>query len=734
MTQHRRVYQALICFLLAVPVLLSQTAITGRAARPLITSRVDETHLHQLSGNTRPEAKTANDLGAVPEGFAMQHILVQLQRSAAQETAVSQYIASLQDPKSPNYHKWMTAAQFGQAYGASQQDLDTITGWLASKGFTVNSVYPSGMVIDISGTAGQVQQAFHTSIHYLDVNGQEHVANMSDPEIPEALAPVVAGIVSLHDFAPHAMNKPRPHANFTYTAQGYTNEALSPSDLATIYNIAPLFAQGVTGQGQTIAVIEDTDLYSTDDWNTFVSTFGVNQYAGTGSLTAVHPSPATGRTNCSDPGVVGGNDGEAILDAEWSAAAAPDAAIQVASCADTRTTFGGLIALQNLINAVNPPSIVSISYGECEAGNGETSNASFNLIYQQAAAEGISVFVAAGDEGAAACDSGASGATHGIGVSGWASTPYNVAAGGTDFADAYLNTVSTYWNSTNTSTYGSAITYIPEIPWDDSCGSGIISSYLGFASPYGVDGLCGSSAAKQEGLVQVAAGSGGPSGCATGSPSISGVVSGSCQGYAKPSWQSGLAGVPSDGVRDLPDVSLFSGTGVWGHYYVMCFSDRRNGGASCAGDPSTWAGGGGTSFSAPILAGIQALVNQKTGSAQGNPNPVYYSLAANPGAVCDSMNGDSASSACIFHNVTLGDSAVNCSGAYNCYGASAATTPSGTRRGPGGGSGSTSMNGALSTSTQSYAAAFATAAGWNFTNGIGSLNVLNLVNNWPSGQ
>lgn len=729
MILHHRV---LITAFLVIPAALAQRPQTGSSARPLITSAVNQNVLHPLAGNTRPEAKAENDLGAVPDSLPMEHILVQLQRSAAQQAAVDDYVASLNDPKSANFHKWLTAAQFGAAFGASQQDIATVTGWLTQQGFTINEIYPGGMTIDISGTAAQVQQSFHTSVHYLNVNGEKHIANMSDPQIPEALSPVVAGIVSLHDFSPHKMS--RQHANFTYSSGGSTYQALTPSDLATIYNIAPVFAQGITGQGQTIAVVEDTDLYSTSDWDTFRSTFGLNNYAGSGSLTTVHPAPASGTNNCANPGV-NSDDGEAILDAEWASAAAPDAAIQVAACASTRTTFGGTIALQNLLNSANPPAVISISYGECEAENGATANATFNLLFQQAVAEGVSVFVAAGDEGAASCDAGSSGATHGIGVSGWASTPYNVAAGGTDFADSYTNTNSNYWNSTNSSTYGSALSYVPEIPWNDSCAGALLSSFLGFSSPYGSSGLCASSTAQQDGLVQVAAGSGGPSGCATGSPSSSGVVGGTCKGYAKPSWQSGLSGIPNDGVRDIPDVSLFAGTGIWGHYYVTCWTDKRNGGAPCTGDPSTWAGAGGTSFSSPILAGIQALINQKTGSAQGNPNPVYYSLAANSAAVCNSANGDSTAGACIFHNVTLGDIAVNCGGSDNCYGSTATPTTSGGRGGPGGGGfggfGGSAKNGALSTSTGTYSPAYGTSAGWNFATGIGSVNVLNLVNNWP---
>jgi subtilase family serine protease len=712
----------LLTFAAVVSIVTFPFALRSQTARrPLIAQQVDNTRLHTLLGNTRPEANAQNDLGAVPDDLPMEHMQLQLQRSAAQEQAVEQFIDQLHNPKSPNFHKWMTAEQFGQTYGASQQDVNTITLWLQSQGFTVDSVYPSRMTIDFSGNAGHVRQALHTEIHYLSVNGARHVANMTDPQIPAALAPAVAGVVSLHNLTPHAMKKTRPQ--FTYTSQGSPIQAVTPADLATIYNLTPLFSAGITGEGQTIAVIEDSNLYNSTDWDTFRSTFGLSQYTS-GSLTTLHPTGAAG--NCQNPGISSGDDGEATLDAEWASAAAPGASIVLASCADTRTTFGGMIALQNLIGSANPPSAISISYGQCEAENGAASNAAFSSVFQQAVAEGISVFVAAGDEGAASCDAGATGATHGIGVSAWASTPYNVAVGGTDFGDSYAGTNATYWGATNSATYGSALSYIPEIPWDDSCASGLLASALGFTATYGADGLCASSTARQDGLVQVAAGSGGPSGCATGNPSSNGIVSGTCQGYAKPSWQSGFAGVPSDGVRDIPDVSLFAGTGLWGHYYVMCWSDTRNGGAPCTGDPSNWAGAGGTSFASPVMAGIQALVNQKTGGAQGNPNYVYYQLAA--AATCNSSNGDPGVSGCVFHNVTLGDIDVNCGGAQNCFGETAASTGFGRR----GGNGQIATNGALSSSDQTYAPAFGTAAGWNFASGIGSVNAFNLVNSWST--
>ena len=714
--------------------LLSQDSGADRRSRSLITEGINETRLRTLAGNTPPQANAQNDAGLAPDNLPMEHMMLQLQRPAEQEQAARQFIDQLHDPKSGNFHHWLTAAQFGQAYGPSSQDVATISSWLESRGFTVNAVSASGMVIDFSGTSGQVRQAFHTQIHYLQVNGQRHIANMSDPEIPAALAPAVAGVVSMHDFAPHAMQKRR--ANYTLSSGGSTNQAVAPADLATIYNLNPLFAAGTTGKGQTIAVIEDGDLYSAADWTTFRTTFGLSRYSS-GSLTTVHPALGSGTNNCVAPGIPrgasAGDDGEAILDAEWASAAAPDAAILVAACASTSATFGGFIAMQNLVNSAQPPAIISISYGQCEADNGAAANAAFQALYQQAVAEGVSVFVAAGDEGAASCDAGATSATHGVGVSGWASTPYNVAVGGTDFGDVYLGSSGTYWNATNTSTYGSAVSYIPEVPWNDSCAGTLLASYFGYSTPYGTAGFCGSRAASQNGLLVVGAGSGGPSGCATGTPSTSSVVSGSCQGYDKPSWQSGVAGIPNDGVRDIPDLSLFAGDGVWGHYYVTCWSDVRNGGAPCTGAPSGWAGAGGTSFSSPIMAGIQALVNQAAGGPQGNPNYAYYQLAAQQYAsgssACNSSNGNTTDGGCMYHNVTLGDIDVNCSGTRDCYGAASAASV-----GRGGRAASQSGNGALSTASQSYSPAYGTATGWNFATGLGTINAFILVTNWLGGQ
>ena len=710
-----------LCCAIFIGSIAGYQQIVGAVSQPraLITEAINESTLVTLAGNTRPEATAANDRGAVADSLPMEHLWLQLRRSPEQEQALEKYLDELQDPKSPNYHHWLTAQEFAARYGLAQGDLAKITGWLQSHGFTVNLVYPNN-VIDFSGTAGQVREAFHTEIHNLEVNSEKHIANMSDPQIPTALAPAVVGVVSLNNFMPHAMNQPR--AAYTFSGCGADCYAVVPADLATIYNLGPLFAGGYSGQGQTIVVVEDSDTYNNTptgcnsttctgntDWNTFRSTLGLSSYTS-GSFTQVHPAPGSGGPTCSDPGV-NGDDGEAAIDVQWASAAAPNAAIVLASCANS-THFGGFIALENILSNGGPlPSVVSISYGESESLLPATENSYINGLYQTAAGMSVAVFVSSGDQGAASSDYGKSYATHGITVSGFTSTPYDVSVGGTDFGDTSAGTNSTYWDSTNGTTYGSALSYIPEIPWNDSCASELIADAEGYGQTYGSSGFCNSSPGS--GFVNTIGGSGGPSGCATGSPSKSGVVGGTCAGYLKPTWQSGLFGNPSDGVRDIPDVSLFAANGVWAHYYVVCFSDPSNGGKSCSGAPSTWTGFGGTSISSPIMAAIQALANQYSGSNQGLPNSTYYSLAkteygASGSSSCNSSKGNAVGSSCIFYDVTQGDMDLPCTGSNNCY------TPSGTY-------------GVLSTSNSAYQPAYGTQSGWDFATGIGTVNAYNLV-------
>ena len=715
-----RTPRLLVVSTFAMSVALSTFAVAQAGtfhARPLITQRVDDSQRMVARGNTRPEARPENDMGLVRDDMQLHGLQLVLKRAPEQQSAFEALIADQHDPKSASFHKWLTNAEVKEQFSPAAADVEKVTDWLRAEGFRVDSA--SGMVIEFSGTAGQVRTAFHAPIHSLLVNGKAHFANFNDPEFPAAFAPVLHGTASLHNFMPKPQHTPALKAQGDgYAGNGYND--VTAGDVAKIYNFNPLFAQGISGRGQTIVVVEDTDLYSAGDWNVFRKVLGLSRAFPYGKLVQANP---TGTSTCTDPGV-NSDDVEAILDVEYSSAAAPNATIVNAACDDTEQ-FGGFLALENLLEGPTPPTVVSISYGEAEADLGSVENAYIYNLYMTAAAEGTSVFVSSGDEGAASADANRTRATHGIQVSGFTSTPYNISVGGTDFGYIPLHLANTYFSTTNSPFYVTAQSNIPEIPWNDSCASPLIATYVGRPNT-GPTSYCNVSA----NLRTTASGSGGPSGCAYGDATlgdnIGEIISGNCAPYAKPAFQN-LTGVPSDGVRDIPDVSLFAANGVWGNYYAFCYTDQTldsgvsRGGTPCLGDPATWNGAGGTSISSPIWAGIQALVNQKTGESWGNSNTVLYALArAEYGttgtgtAACNSSLGAGVGSNCVFYDVTQGDIVVDCTGTLNCY------------RGSGG------TYGALSLSSTVYQPAYLAHPGWDFATGIGTANATNLVNAWAS--
>ena len=664
-----------------------------------IVTTVNESDLVQLTGNTHPLAIAKFDRGAVADSLRMEHMFVVLRRGPEQEQALQQRTAELQNPHSVNYHRWLTADELGRNFGPAHEDIDTVVRWLSSHGFQVNLVHKSGMTIDVSGTAGQVREAFHTEIHRYDVEGKQHIANASDPKIPAALAPVVVGVASLNDFTP------KPVFSFLCTGcpDGFDNTEqydVAPPDFATIYNAAPLYkaSKPITGKGQTVVVLEISNIQAADVAK-FRSAFGLSSFSGT--FSQIHPGPG-----CANPGK-NGEEGEAALDAEWAGAVAPDANVELASCANTATNFGAFIAAQNLLDSKSPPPIMSLSFGGCETAQGPSGNAFINSLWQQAATEGVSVFVSSGDGSAAGCDDfdTASYATGGIAVNGLASTPYNFAAGGTDFSDSANGTNSTYWSKSNSATGKSVKSYVPEMTWNDSCAGSVLFNFFGYTS--GVS-FCNSSAGAN--FLDIVGGSGGPSFV-----------------YDKPSWQAQILGIPVDGKRDLPDVSLFASNGFWNHAVIFCMSDKNEGGTPCDYSKPLnvfFNSAGGTSFTAPQFASIQALINQKAGGPQGNPAPIYYQLAAseygsptNPNTSalkqCNANNGNQVGRSCIFHDVTKGNNDVPCYGTSDCFL-------------PGG-----EQFGVLSTSDTSLRVAFPTHKGWDFATGLGSPDVTNLVKNWP---
>ena len=690
-------------------------AQTAPAARPLITQALDEHQLVPLTGNSRSDAKAAAGRPAVADSTRLDHIQMLLRRSPEREQAAASFVDGLSQRGSASYHHWLTATEYGRRFGAADADIQRVTTWLKAKGFSVNQVSPGRMTVDFSGNAGQVARAFHTHIRSVASRGVMHIANDSDPQVPAALAPAIEGIVSLHNFHPHNARRVRPRAQDTGSCGGQACYAVGPGDLATIYNLTPLYNAGYTGQGQTIAVVESTNLYDNNDWYNFRNAFSLNNYPS-GNLQIVHPAPANGGP-CASPGVTG-DDGEAALDAEWASAAAPAATIMLASCASTGATDGVFLAIHNLVNASAPPAVISISYALCEAENGAGENAAFNQMYQQAAAEGISIFVASGDSGAAGCSPGPDPAWSSIGVNGWGDSQYITSVGGTDFRDQYDRNSSSFWGPNTGAPWATAKSYVPEVPWNDNCASILIARYYtGSPVTYGANGFCNSGQGSN--FFTLSAGGGGPSRCYSGAPNTYGVVSGTCKGYPKPSWQRGVAGMPLDGVRDTPDIAMFAANGIWGHSYATCYTDPNGGGGPCNGNPASWAGnGGGTSYGAPIMAGIQALVNQRKGGPQGNAAPVFYAFASqqygssgNPN--CSANLGRGIEADCVFHDVVTGDIDVYCQGGTNCY------QPSG-------------GNGVLSKVYTAYMPSYRAATGYDMATGLGSVNAYNLVMQWPN--
>jgi len=664
-----------------------------------VTQAIDEKNLVTLRGNVHPLVRPEFDQGVVADAQPMKRILLLLQRSPAQETALQQLLEDQQSKASPSYHVWVTPDQFGKQFGPADADIQAVTQWLTSHGFTDVKVGPGRNVIEFSGNVASVRNAFHTEIHHYLVNGDEHQANASDPQIPAALSPVVAGIVSLHDFRP--VSHIRPVASFHKSKSGEVTPLwsppgnsgqifpLAPGDFGKIYNVAPLWSGGTTGTGQSIAVLGESDI-KVQDIVDFRTIFGLPQNFSSQNVFI----------NGIDPGL-NGSEIESDLDIQWAGATAPGATIDFVTSAPTETTSGIHLSAVYAVDT-NLAGIISVSFGSCEQHLGSTGNQFFNSLWQQAAAQGITVVVSSGDGGSAGCDNfdTQQTATHGLAVSGLASTPYNIAVGGTDFDQN--NRWLQFWSFTNDPvTHASVLSYIPEIPWNDSC------------AQIGISG-CGSSA--PGGSLNIVAGSGGPS--AT---------------YSKPSWQSG-AGIPNDGKRDLPDVSLFASNGFTGSLYLICDTDQFHsftGKCDLTSFEGTIQGVGGTSASAPAFAGIMALVNQKQSTTaipaprQGVANYVLYALARTSGASCPSSTTEA--STCIFNDVTHGNSdlptglpgigtiSVPCQGGTpNC---SVSTAGS---------------NGVLVSPASSTTEAWSVATGYDMATGLGSVNAQNLVNNWSS--
>jgi Pro-kumamolisin, activation domain/Bacterial Ig-like domain (group 3) len=674
-------------------------------------SRITETDSVTLPGNVRPETWSSIDLGAAPGSLALQHMVLLLKRSGERQAALQNLLAAQQDRKSLQYHHWLTPAKYADEFGVSSETVAAISGWLQSYGMRVDSVTHSHMFIVFSGTNAQLQQAFHTEIHKYDVNGALHYANSSNPEIPSSFAPTIAGITSLHDFHSRSLHSPIGVAHsdrsakgwrldstpeFTTAINGNTYYAVTPYDFATIYNVAPLWNEGITGSGQSIAIVSRSDISPTDVDN-FRASFGLPAT----NLNIIYDGPNPGKT---------ADESEADLDVEWSGAVATSATINLVVAGSTDTTDGSFLSAQYIVDN-NVAPIMSMSYGECEPFLGAAGNQSYAELWQQAAAQGISVVVASGDSGSASCDQSLEAqepaATWGLTVSGVASTANNVAVGGTDFFANFAN-ASTYWSATNAANLSSALSYVPEVPWNNTCGSADV--LFAVRANGGTDttneALCNDANYPQ--LLGLAGGSGGASNCIAG---ISQTLADCGGGYPKPVWQSNVPGIPADQVRDLPDVSLFAGNGIWNSFYLFCSVDSSADGSCDYNNANdvTFLAAGGTSFASPSFAGIMALVEQQVGGPQGNPNYMLYELASQQygrlGTACQSSTV-AAGNTCIFYDITSSSNKVPCeAGTADCN----PTNPN---------------------DTFALLPGWKAAPGFDLATGLGSVNAYNIVHSW----
>ena len=635
-----------------------------------VQSRVDNNQRATLAGHTLPILSNAQDLGRVRGETAMNHLIMVLRASPEQEHALRTLLDQQLDKKHANFHQWMTPEQFGAHFGVADSDIAQVTNWLRQQGFAVENVAPGKRFIQFSGSVKQVESAFQTEMHSYKVHGETHIANSRDISVPAALKPVISGVPTLHDFFKKAdvqdlgtlMGKIYEWDPFTGTMPDYTNGTthfVGAADFAAIYNTNPLLTAGFDGTGVSIGIIGRTDI-NLGDVQVYREFFQLKDNDPTFTIAG------------EDPGIVPGDDGESYLDVEVSGGAAPGASVNFITSRATLTTDGvdlsAMYAVQN-----NLTDIISESYGQCEANFTAAQAAFYNNMWAQAAAQGQSVFVSSGDNGPASCDLSTSNFSNfGYAVSLLASSPFNVAVGGTLFADT---TGGPWWGTTATTAapFESALGYIPEIPWNEAKGSGAVG--------------------------------------AAGSWSGSGGISAY---FMTPPWQRGF-GVPASDppYPNLPTFVDPSMPFVPGpHRYLpdvaMAAAAQHDGTLYCAeGICQLSSTGtivdagivGGTSVAAPSMAGVQALVDQVNGGRQGLPNYVYYALADaqhTGGLNCSPEAGGAMSPNCAFHDVDTGNTLICTNSAC----------------------------------TAANKIGWTAAAGYDMASGLGSPNVTNLANLW----
>jgi subtilase family serine protease len=639
------------------------------AARDLVTTPVDVAHSVELIDHRARWAVSQNRAEPVPDELPMEHLVLELNRSAEREQAFQQLLQDQQNPASPQFHRWLTPIDIGLRYGASAHDIDAVVQWLSAQGMRDVHVANSRTRIQFSASAGRIAAAFGTRLHYYNYGAEKRIANTDVPRIPAALAPLVRAVRGLatERHRPQLVSRPRVQRSTDASQPALTNcsggsceYAVFPGDFATIFNTKPLLAQGTNGSGQKIGIIGKSRVNAADLTNfmqlaavTFAQPNVIIPPAGVDPGPAATTCSTSGTNTCTNPSDQVMNQSEATLDISRAASVAPGATIELIVSKDTVTSDGTDIATEYAVDTSPVPApILSISFGSCEAQNGASVTHEVDALYQQAAAEGISIMVASGDGGAAECDTPfkTPPAVQVLSINVLCASGSATCVGGTEFADQANPTA--YWSSTNGTGFESALGYIPEGAWNDPLDSA--------------------------GKTQAAASGGGVSDFIT-----------------TPSWQTG-PGVPGTFGRYTPDVSFPASTREG---YFFCIAAE---GESCVADSQgsiTFAVGGGTSASTPSMAGLAALLNQNRGGPQGNLNPRLYALGAH------ASNG-------VFHDVTVASSSVtNCSTSIPSLCNNSLPGPTG-------------LSGGL--------AGYAVGAGYDLATGWGSIDAAKLLANWSA--
>jgi subtilase family serine protease len=617
------------------------------ASRDRISAPIVAAQTTRLAGGVPMKARPEFDRGPVEASLKLNHVTLLTVPSPSQQKALNKLLADQQNPHSPSYHQWLTPEKYADRFGLSQNDIGKITAWLQSQGLTVVRTARGRNFVVFSGTAAQVESAFQTQIHSFEVDGESHFSNVTPLAIPTALSGIVVGVRGLSNFLPKSNALRSKHDYSLPLGGGKFDFFLAPGDIATMYDINPLYTAGIDGTGQKLAVIGETDVYLADI-NDFRSGFGLSQISGcTTTVNDVIKVPCdttnfkyvvvTGDTDPGTPNSIQDDLPEADIDIEWSGATARNAQIIYVNAPDLAGSGVYDSMYFTIDNQLAPVMTMSYTF-PCELAEAEGGFfAADEAEFQTANSEGITFLNSSGDTGAAECDYQSNLAINGYAVAYPASSPEVTGVGGTLIPHTEYN--ATYWSTTTGTDGGSALSYIPELVWNDAQEMGafcVANPTNSFCINVGI-----TSWSDAQNALGILAGGGGVSNCFT--INGSNVCTG---GFPQPAYQQGLS-IPGQTtpVRFTPDVSLLAS--VYWPGFIICTAGDELGGpdstSSC--DPGGATGitnnlnnygftFGGTSISSPIFAGIVTLLNQYLqGSASnglGNINPTLYALAATP--------------------------------------------------------------------------------------------------------